>query len=396
VLELLGIGGMGQVFLCEHTLLKRVVAVKMLSVTKSSQDATAKERFYREARAGFSLNHPNIVRSLDIDKADKVHFLVMEYVDGASLHDIVSTHGRLHYVRAAHYIAQAAAGLQYAHEVGWIHRDIKPGNLLVDRQGVVRILDMGLARFFPDTFDQLTKNQNNNNILGTADFLAPEQAMNSHDVDIRADIYGLGATFYFMVTGHTPLEGGTVAQKLMRLQLNPPRPIRELCAEVPEELEAVIDKMMAKKPEDRYQLPAEIIEALEPWTSIRISPPPEQEFRRLSPIAVNLIAASMGQAAPSRLTIGPAPSSSSRSSGSRPASSSRSLRATQPALQLETNIHTARTSRPARQVLASGDTTWSERIQQLRARPAFRLGVKVGAGVLAAICLVFLVSMIWW
>jgi serine/threonine protein kinase len=394
VLELLGIGGMGQVFLCEHVLLKRVVAIKMLSVTKSSQDATAKERFYREARAGFSLNHPNIVRSLDIDRADKVHFLVMEYVDGASLHDVVSNHGRLHHVQAAHYIAQAAAGLQYAHEVGWIHRDIKPGNLLVDRQGVARVLDMGLARFFPDTFDQLTKNQNNNNILGTADFLAPEQAMNSHDVDIRADIYGLGATFYFMVTGHPPLEGGTVAQKLMRLQLNPPRPVRELCAEVPEELAAVIEMMMAKKPEDRYQLPAEVIEALAPWTSMEVSPPPEQYFRRLSPIAIELIASSAGQAPPSSIGIGTAPSS--RSMGARPASSSGSLRATKPSLQAETKVHGTPAPRSGDPALAPGGVaSWMDKVRPLLARRGVRLGVQVGTAVLAALGLFFLVGMIW-
>jgi serine/threonine protein kinase len=401
LLELLGIGGMGQVFLCEHILLKRLVAVKMLSVTKSAQDASAKERFYREARAGFSLNHPNIVRSLDVDRADKVHFLVMEYIDGISLHEIISQHGRLHYVRAAHYIAQAAAGLQHAHEAGWIHRDIKPGNILIDRQGVARVLDMGLARLLPDTADQLTKNQNNNNILGTADFLAPEQAMNSHDVDIRADIYGLGATFYFMVTGQSPLEGGTVAQKLMRLQLNPPPPVRDLCAEVPEEMAAVIDKMMAKKPEDRYQLPVEVVEALEPWTSIPISPPPEQVFRRLSPLTVKLIEASTGQAPTTPAGSLAAPSShGSRNHpalASRPASSSGSLRNTQPALQVETKVNGAPSSRTNQRHPAAADVPAgvAALLDGLRAQPRLWLGVKVGAAAVAAMGLVLLGRLLW-
>ena len=137
------------------------------------------ERFYREARAVAALDHPNIVRAYDIDQDDNLHFLVMEYVDGSNLQDLVKKVGPLDPIRACHYIYGAAVGLQHAHEIGLVHRDIKPGNILVDRTGVVKILDMGLARFFHDEDDILTKKYDEN-VLGTADYLAPEQALDSH------------------------------------------------------------------------------------------------------------------------------------------------------------------------------------------------------------------------
>src|SRR5947209_7034415 len=150
VLERLGSGGMGSVYLCEHTLMRRRVAVKVLPTAKA-EDPAALERFYREARAVAALDHPNIVRAYDIDQDEKLHFLVMEHVDGASLQDIVKKSGPLDPLRAAHYVYQAALGLQHAHEsAGIVHRDVKPGNILVDRTGVVKVLDMGLAPVFHD------------------------------------------------------------------------------------------------------------------------------------------------------------------------------------------------------------------------------------------------------
>src|SRR6516165_9669120 len=188
VLERLGAGGMGSVYLCEHKLMRRRVAVKVLPTAKA-EDPSSLERFYREARAVAALDHPNIVRAYDIDQDDNLHFLVMEYVDGASLQEIGKKIGPLDVTRACQYIYQSAKGLQHAHETaGLVHRDIKPGNILVDRTGVVKILDMGLARFFHDEEDILTKKYDEN-VLGTADYLAPEQALDSHGVDIRADLY---------------------------------------------------------------------------------------------------------------------------------------------------------------------------------------------------------------
>src|SRR5437879_5422153 len=156
VLERLGSGGMGSVYLCEHKFMRRRVAVKVLPAAKA-EDPSSLERFYREARAAAALDHPNIVRAYDIDQDENLHFLVMEYVDGASLQEIVKKHGPMDITRAAHYIRQAAIGLQHAHQTaGIVHRDIKPGNLLVDRSGIVKVLDLGLAPFFHDEDDGRT------------------------------------------------------------------------------------------------------------------------------------------------------------------------------------------------------------------------------------------------
>jgi serine/threonine protein kinase len=312
VLERLGSGGMGSVYLCEHRFMRRRVAVKVLPAAKA-EDSSALERFYREARAVAALDHPNIVRAYDIDQDEKLHFLVMEYVEGASLQEIVKKHGRMDVVRATHYIRQAAIGLQHAHENGLVHRDIKPGNVLVDRSGIVKVLDMGLARFFNDNEDNLTK-RHDENVLGTADYLAPEQALDSHGVDIRADIYSLGATFYFLLTGHTPFSEGTVAQKLIWHQTRQPKSVRSLRPDVPEGLTAVLDKMMAKDPAHRYQVPGELIEALAPWTQTAIAPPPENEMPRLSRAAMVNSQGEGSLLLSSAPTMGPASTGARRSS----------------------------------------------------------------------------------
>ncbi len=281
VLERLGAGGMGSVYLAEHLMMRRRVAVKVLPAGKAA-DPSSLERFYREARAVAALDHPNIVRAYDIDQDDNLHFLVMEHVDGSSLQEIVKRTGPMDALRAAHYIRQAALGLQHAHDTAaLVHRDIKPGNILVDRNGIVKVLDMGLARFFHDEEDVLTKKYDES-VLGTADYLAPEQAQDSHTADIRADIYSLGGTFYFCLTGRTPFAEGTVAQKLIWHQTRQPRPIRSFRPEVPEGIVAVIDRMMAKDRNQRYQTPQEVADALAPWTQTPIPPPPENEMPQLS------------------------------------------------------------------------------------------------------------------
>src|SRR5262245_10670125 len=281
VLERLGAGGMGSVYLCEHTLMRRRVAVKVLPAQKAG-DSSSLERFYREARAVAALDHPNIVRAYDIDQEENLHFLVMEHVDGSSLQDIIKRHGPMDVLRTSHYIRQAALGLQHAHETAaLVHRDVKPGNILVDRNGIVKVLDMGLARFFNDEDDQLTK-KHDENVLGTADYLAPEQALDSHSVDIRADVYSLGGTFYFCLTGRTPFAEGTVAQKLIWHQTRQPKPIRSIRPEVPEGIVAIVERMMAKDAGQRFQTPQEIADALAPWTQTPIPPPPDSEMPQLS------------------------------------------------------------------------------------------------------------------
>ncbi len=287
LLELLGVGGMGAVYLCEHEYMKRLVAVKVLPVDKIASDPTALDRFYREARAVAALSHPNVVQAFDIDKFDTVHFLVMEYVDGSSLQDIIAGYvgrkQRFDPVRAVHYIAQAAAGLQHAGAVGLIHRDIKPGNLLLDRSGLVKVLDLGLARFFDHRHDGLTERFDDKCVLGTADYLAPEQVTNDNPVDVRADVYGLGGTLYFLLTGSSPFPDGTVAQKLIAAQTQKPKPVATFRPDVPPALVAILDKMMAKNPADRYQTMADVIDALAPWTATPIGRPAEGEMPVLSP-----------------------------------------------------------------------------------------------------------------
>jgi serine/threonine protein kinase len=285
VLERIGSGGMGSVYLCEHRLMRRRVAVKILPIAKA-EDPAALERFYREARAVAALDHPNIVRAYDIDQDDKLHFLVMEHVDGSNLQEIIKKTGPLEPIRAAHYMRQAALGLQHAHEAaGLVHRDIKPGNILVDRNGIVKILDMGLARFFHEEEDSITRKYDES-VLGTADYLAPEQAINSHDVDIRADIYSLGATLYFCLTGKTPFNEGSIAQKLIWHQTRQPKSVKLVRPEVPDGIVAVVEKAMAKDPNQRFSTPQAMAEALAPWTETPIPPPPAIEMPTLSRAAM--------------------------------------------------------------------------------------------------------------
>jgi serine/threonine protein kinase len=286
VLEKLGSGGMGQVYLCEHKVMRRKVAVKVLPSAKA-RDPHSLQRFHREGRAIAALDHPNLVRAFDIDEQEDesqntVHYLVMEYVDGTSLQELVKKVGPLDPTRACHYVYYAALGLQYAYEVAeLIHRDVKPGNIMVDRQGAVKLLDMGLARFFNDETDILTQKVNEN-VLGTADYLSPEQAIDSHDVDIRADIYSLGATFYYLLSGHAPFPEGNVAQKLIAHQTRQPKPVRLERPEVPMEMATVLERMMAKDPAARYQTPAELAGELAPFVQTPIPPPTEDEMPRLS------------------------------------------------------------------------------------------------------------------
>ena len=280
VLEQLGEGGMGKVFLCEHMLMRRRVAIKVLSREIASDPGTV-ERFQREGRAVASLDHPNIVRAHDVDSEGENHFIVMEYVDGSSLHEVVRRKGPLPVARACHYISQAAVGLQAVFEAGMIHRDIKPGNLLLDRKGMVKVLDLGLARFDHEKRESLTQKFDEGSVLGTADYLSPEQAMDSHEVDIRCDIYSLGATMYFLLVGRPLFEGGSVTQKLLFHQLRNPEPLKTLRPDLPDPLVAIVEKMMAKDPKDRYQTPIEVAEALEPWTRMPIAPPSDDEMPRL-------------------------------------------------------------------------------------------------------------------
>lgn len=263
LLDHLGTGGMSSVYLAEHLLMQRRVAIKVLPKARV-QDSSYLARFLREAQAAASLDHRNIVRAYDVDNDGDVHYLVMEYVEGRDLLVMVKEDGPLDYPVAADYIRQAAQGLAHAHQAGLIHRDVKPANLLVDREGVVKILDLGLARFTGEDIASLTV-ANDENVLGTADYLAPEQALDSHGVDGRADIYSLGCSLYYILTGHPPFPDGTLPQRLMKHQRELPPSIHDERPDSPEDLEGICFSMMAKKPGDRPQSASEVSELLAAW-----------------------------------------------------------------------------------------------------------------------------------
>jgi serine/threonine protein kinase len=261
----IGTGGMSSVYLAQHTRMGDKRAIKVLPKARVN-DATYLARFQLEAQAIASLNHPNIVLAHDIDNEDDVHYIVMEHVDGLDLHQLVKRDGPFDFATAADVIAQTARGLQHAHSKGIVHRDVKPANILIDQAGRVKILDMGLALVSTGDDDSLTV-ANNENVLGTADYLAPEQAINSHGVDQRADIYGLGCTLYYLIAGKPPFGDGTLAQRIARHQTEMPKPLRKIRSDCPGELEGICVKMIQKDPKYRYQSAADVAEVLEEFVA---------------------------------------------------------------------------------------------------------------------------------
>ncbi len=259
LIDLLGRGGMGRVFLGRHVTMQRPAALKIVSREVGSNPA-ALERFLAEARAIAALDHPAIVQAYSVDCEGDRYYIVMEYVDGRDLQRVVEEDGPLDWRTAVEYIRQAADGLAHAHGRNLIHCDIKPSNLLVNRQGQVKILDMGMARLGGRNDEE--GGQNGNHILGSVDYLAPEQALGSETFDHRADIYSLGCTLYFLLTGHAPFPEGTLPQRILKHQTQEPAPIPAERSDVPSPLVQVCGCMMAKQPEDRYQSADEVIAAL--------------------------------------------------------------------------------------------------------------------------------------
>jgi hypothetical protein len=265
VLKLLGQGGMGAVYLAEHLVMGRRIALKTINTRfLISPDAVA--RFHREVQAAAKLTHANVVAAYDAEQAGDLHFLVMEYVDGLSVAEYARRKGPLPAGQACAVCGQAALGLQHAHEQGLVHRDIKPHNLMLTAKGHVKVLDFGLAHFSrqeaPDDASSLTAT---GTIIGTADYMAPEQTSSARTVDIRADIYSLGCTLYYLLAGRVPFPGGTVIEKCVRHALDAPPPVASLRPGLPAGLVAVVERMMAKRPEDRFQTPAEVYRALRPF-----------------------------------------------------------------------------------------------------------------------------------
>lgn len=259
-------GGMSTIYSAEQISTKQVVALKVLPLSKVSRSSYL-PRFLREADIAKRLSHPNIVQVYDIhsasDGVSQVHFMAMELLAGNDLYDVIRSEGPLPCHTAADYIRQASQGLAYAHSAGLVHRDIKPGNLFRTTDGVIKILDLGLAQDF-DSEENLTR-EFNERVLGTADYLSPEQAIDSHMADTRADIYSLGCTLFFLLTGQPPFNDGTLTQRIMAHQTRQPPPLSELRRDVPEELQTIVTEMMHKDRTLRLQSAEIVAERLADW-----------------------------------------------------------------------------------------------------------------------------------
>jgi serine/threonine protein kinase len=269
VREILGVGGMGSIYIAEDTEEKRKVALKILA-SEHALDAGMLARLKVEARAGMLLNHPNVVRTYRLDSTGAVTFMVMELVRGVSLHELIAINGPVAQNMACSIISQTALGLHEAHKNGIIHRDVKPANFLISQDGTAKILDFGLALVEDDAADEFSLAMIfGHDCLGTPDFISPEQSLNSGKVDRTTDVYSLGCTLYLALTGKLPFPQKTTVEKLEAHRTLPAKRLLEHNANLNPELVAVVEKMMAKKPRDRYQTCAEVATALEPFAAQR-------------------------------------------------------------------------------------------------------------------------------
>jgi serine/threonine-protein kinase len=265
IIDRVGRGGMSHVYLAEHAVLGKRVALKVLSVSLRA-DKTARRRFVREARAAAALDHPNIVQVYSVDIDHDPPYLVMEYVEGISLQAAVSGYGTFTGGEAASVGLEVARGLEAATVVGLVHRDIKPANLLIDRKGGVKILDLGIVRMAGE--DTQPRTHGSDEILGTLDYLSPEQAVDSGSVDARADLYSLGATLYFLLAGHPPFPGSDIRHKLAAKQYSDPPPVHRLRPDVDADLSSVIQTLLARDPAGRYPSAASAAQALLPFARL--------------------------------------------------------------------------------------------------------------------------------
>jgi serine/threonine protein kinase len=276
ILDELGRGGMGRVFKAEHAHMKRVVALKVLAAHLTRTER-ARQLFQREVRAAARLVHPHIVTAFDANQADDRCYLVLEYIDGPNLAALVRDLGPLAIGQASEFIRQAALGLEHARALGIVHRDIKPSNLLVQppvggtlaEGGVVKITDFGLARLGEEAEPTDPNRPAGDVVMGTPDYLSPEQGRSLAAADIRSDLYSLGCTFYYLLTGEVPFPGGTPLEKLERHANVDPEPVEQLRPVVPPGVAALVRRLMAKDPAARPQSPAELADALEPFAEVR-------------------------------------------------------------------------------------------------------------------------------
>jgi WD40 repeat protein/serine/threonine protein kinase len=275
VLDRIGEGAMGQVFKAHHAPMNRIVALKLIRKERLG-NPEAVRRFYREVQAAAKLAHPNIVLAYDAGQVGNTHYFAMEYVDGFTLDRVVREAGPRPIAQACDFIRQAALGLQHAFERNLVHRDIKPANLLLTRPAaaagsngarpapaVIKILDMGLARLQEGPAENVLTQDGK--VVGTPDYLSPEQALDARQADIRSDLYSLGCTFYFLLTGRPPFAGSSMTEVLLKHQMEQPAPLVHLRPDVPAEVATIVARLMAKSPDGRYQTPAEVAADLEPW-----------------------------------------------------------------------------------------------------------------------------------
>ncbi len=282
LLDKIGQGGMGAVFKAVHRHMRREVALKVLHADLA-ESPDSLQRFQREMRAGGRLNHPHIVPTLDADQIGDTMFLVMEYVPGSNLALLVGQHGPLPIEQALRYVAHAAEGLAHAHDQGVIHRDIKPSNLLCDEHGNVRVLDLGLARFAADGQAQQTQLTGTGVLLGTVDYMAPEQALSTRQADARSDIYSLGCTLAYLLTGQPPFCGESVLKRLMAHRDTPVPSLSEKRQDVPDTVNRIFQKMVAKQPAERYQSMRELLADLAPLVGSR---PPRSRWMTRGVLAI--------------------------------------------------------------------------------------------------------------
>jgi serine/threonine protein kinase len=291
ILEQIGQGGMGIVYKAIHTSMRRLVAMKVLRPAVSTDKEWHRHLFEREARAAAHLDHPNIVTLYDADHINGVYFLVMELVEGPSLKKRVQDRGPLAVHKASNVVCQVADALGYAHQEGFVHRDIKPSNMLLTRLPVpprkrdasrtlpgnsseefpfrVKVLDFGLSRLAPEqhfAHDQDGTIQAMPGVVwGTFDYISPEQLMDVHSVDVRSDLYSLGSSFYYLLTGQVPYGGGSIQERLIRRATEEPTPVSKLRPGLPPPVARIVERLMQRLPADRFQTPDELIDALRPW-----------------------------------------------------------------------------------------------------------------------------------
>jgi serine/threonine protein kinase len=300
ILDELGRGGMGQVYKAVHQTMNRVVALKVLA-PHLVRTEKARLLFEREVQAVAQLLHPNIVTAYDANRLGDRHYLVMEYVNGPNLEQLVREQGPLPVGLACELIRQVATGLQYATEKGMVHRDIKPSNVLVQVEEkdahsgfcTAKVLDFGLARVNAGEEEPGVIAPAKGVVMGTPDYLSPEQARGLPEVDIRSDIYSLGCTFYYLLTKKVPFPGGTSLEKLVRHTSQEPTPVEELRPDLPAEVAAVVRRMMAKDPGQRFQTPAEVAQAVAPFALPGLAQLPGKKDNSSGPATPHSVSSSL-------------------------------------------------------------------------------------------------------